>query len=226
MRIRTENKALEKENVCVRDGVPIMYGIGTYSQAPQTSHGKAAMTKKLPKVLEASEADALTTIFNRRYDSGLKNMCLVRLMLEAGLRVSEACALKPGDLKMMSCKLEVREGKGGKDRVLWISEDLRDLVGKWLERRPAGEYVFPTRTGAKTDPRSVRRMIKTYAGKAGIKWNVTPHTLRHTFATNLLRKTGNIRLVQKALGHSDLSTTMIYTHIVDCELESAMKTMG
>jgi site-specific recombinase XerD len=184
------------------------------------------MSKKLPKVLEASEADALIAIFNRRYDAGLKNAVMVRLMLEAGLRVSEVCALKPGDVKMMSCKLEVRDGKGGKDRVLWISEDLRDQVGRWLERRPESEFIFPTRTGAQTDPRSARRMVKTYAGKAGIEWNVTPHTLRHTFATNLLRKTGNIRLVQKALGHSDLSTTMIYTHIVDCELESAMKAMG
>jgi site-specific recombinase XerD len=67
--------------------------------------------------------------------------------------------------------------------------------------------------------------VKTYAEKAGISWaeDVSPHTLRHTFATRLLGRTGNIRLVQKALGHSDLSTTMIYTHIVDEELELAMK---
>lgn len=186
------------------------------------------MGRKLPKVLEEHEAQSLKEMFNTRYDSGLKNLCMVRLMLEAGLRVSEVCKLRPRHLDMMSCKLEVKDGKGSKDRNLWISEGLRDLVGQWLERRPDSEWLFPTRTGSQTNPRSIRRTVKNYAQKAGIKGagEISPHTLRHTFATDLLRKTGNIRMVQKALGHADLSTTMIYTHIVDDELESALKAMA
>lgn len=187
------------------------------------------MSRKLPKVLDEDEAAALKGVFNTRYDSGVKNLCMVRLMLETGLRVSEVCNLQPGDLNMTTCKLHIRDGKGGKDRVLWVSEDLRDLVGEWLKCRPAdSDWLFPTRTGNETNPRSIRRTVKNYADKAGISWadSVSPHTLRHTFATNLLRRTGNIRLVQKALGHADLSTTMIYTHIVDDELEDALKGMA
>lgn len=151
-------------------------------------------------------------------------------MLEAGLRVGEVTNLRTGDLNMTTCQLRIENGKGAKDRVLWISEDLRDEIGEWLERRPESDegWMFPTRTGKATKTSGIRRAVKKYAKKAGIIWgdDVSPHTMRHTFATNLLRKTGNIRLVQKALGHADLSTTMIYTHIVDDELESALKGMA
>jgi site-specific recombinase XerD len=187
-----------------------------------------AVPKKLPRVLTDDEAHRLVDVFNLRYDAGVKNRCLVRLMLEAGLRVSEAVSLRPAALDMQSCRLVVKDGKGGKDRVLWISEDLRDLVGRWKACRPESTWLFPTRTAKKTSPRSVRRTVKTYAHKAAIvnADEISPHTLRHTFATRLLRRTGNIRMVQKALGHSDLSTTMLYTHIVDDELEDAMKNMA
>ncbi|NTW28895.1 MAG: tyrosine-type recombinase/integrase [Coriobacteriia bacterium] len=129
---------------------------------------------------------------------------------------------------MMTCRLMVREGKGAKDRVLWISDDLRDLIGLWLGRRPASPWLFPTRDGEQLNTRYLRTMVKHYAVKAGVAEaeRVTPHILRHTFATDLLRKTKNIRLVQKALGHSDVSTTMIYTHVFDEELEGALRRKG
>lgn len=185
--------------------------------------------KKLPKVLTEDEARALIGAFNLRYDSGVKNRCMVRLMLEGGLRVSEVVNLKVADLDLDTGRVRIRDGKGGRDRMVWIPESLCELFGVWLERRPKSEegWAFPTRTGRPTDPRSIRRTVKTYAEKAGIREaeEVSPHTLRHTFATTLYKRTCNIRLVQKALGHSDLSTTMIYTHIVDNDLEAAGKAM-
>jgi site-specific recombinase XerD len=186
-----------------------------------------AMSRDIPKILTDDEAEALLDALNCRYDSGLKNTCMFRLMLEVGLRVSELSELRRRDVDMTACRVTIRDGKGGKDRQVWMSEDLRNRIGEWLERRPdtSEGWMFPTRTGQRTSPRSVRRSVKTYAERAELDdWEaVSPHTLRHTFATNLLRKTGNIRLVQKALGHARLSTTMIYTHIVDDELEEAMK---
>lgn len=136
--------------------------------------------------------------------------------------------MRPEHLDMMTCRLMVREGKGAKDRVLWISDDLRDLIGLWLGRRPASPWLFPTRDGEQLNTRYLRTMVKHYAVKAGVAEaeRVTPHILRHTFATDLLRKTKNIRLVQKALGHSDVSTTMIYTHVFDEELEGALRRKG
>nr|WP_279349760.1 tyrosine-type recombinase/integrase [Salinibacter sp.] len=94
-----------------------------------------------------------------------------------------------------------------------------------MDRRPESDYLLPTSKGTKVDTSQLRRSVKRYAKDADIAEveRVSPHTLRHTFATRLLEATGNIRKVQKALGHSDLSTTMLYTHVVDGELEDAMK---
>lgn len=181
--------------------------------------------KRLPKVLTSDEQRALVAQPNPRYVSGLRNKCLIRVGLEAGLRAGELVALKPEHLEMLTCRLIVREGKGAKDRVLWITDDLRDLIGLWLERRPASPWLFPTRDGGQLNTRYLRAMLKRYAVKAGVSEaeRASPHVLRHTFATDLLRETKNIRLVQKALGHSDVSTTMIYTHVFDEELEEALR---
>jgi integrase len=149
----------------------------------------------------------------------------MRLMLKTGLRAAEAVSLRPEHVDLMSGKLMVREGKGAKDRTLWVCEELLGELREWMERRPESEYLLPTKKGTKVDTSHLRRSVKRYAKKAEIEetGRVSPHTLRHTFATRLYRETGKIRTVQKALGHSDLSTTMIYTHIVDEELETAMK---
>lgn len=184
--------------------------------------------KKLPKVLSEEEQDGFLAQFNTRWPTPHRNLCLVRLMLEAGLRVGEVVALKPDHLDMTTCQLMIRNGKGAKDRTLWINDDLRDLIGEWLPRRPESEYLFPTRHGTRVSTRYLRSMVKRCARKAGVSEaeRVSPHTLRHTFATNLLRSTKNLRLVQKSLGHSSIQTTQLYTHIADDELEDAMKAVG
>jgi len=102
------------------------------------------------------------------------------------------------------------------------------LLRKWRERQveEVGKDLIPTSTtleGKPISPRYVQRTVKRYAAKAGIEKDISPHTLRHSFATDLYRETSKIRLVQKVLGHSDLSTTMIYTHIHDPEVENALK---
>jgi len=189
--------------------------------------------KKLPVVLNKDEQDQLLKQPNSRYPTGQRNYTILKLMLDTGLRLSELTNLKWRDLELMSGKLMVGEGKGAIDRTLWVSEEVLDLLTDWKERQveelkerkivEKPEYVFTTLKGKKLKNRYVREMVYRTTDKADINKKVSPHTLRHTFATDLYRKTNNIRMVQKALGHSDLSTTMIYTHIVDDELEEAMK---
>lgn len=145
--------------------------------------------------------------------------------MNLGLRVSEVLNLRVADIDWTSGRLVVKGGKGNKDRVLWLNEVDLEILGNWRgRRRVQAELLFTTLQGEKLIDRYVRAMVKRVAKKAGISKDVHPHTLRHTFATDLYRETKNIRLTQKALGHSDLSTTMIYTHIVDDELEGALKT--
>lgn len=189
------------------------------------NRGDRIVSKRLPKVLSADEQERFLSTFNRRYRTPHRNLCLCRSMLEVGLRASEAVSLKPEHLNMMSCRLIVREGKGAKDRTLWINPSLRDEIGRWLERRVESRWLFPTRFGTRIKTSYLRRMVKRQARKAQVQeWErVSPHTLRHTFATDLYRETKDLRLVQKALGHSSIKTTQIYIHLVDDELEAALK---
>ena len=186
------------------------------------------MARRIPEVLTEEEQRALLSQPNRRYPTGERNHLMLRLMLNVGLRLSEAINLKWRDLDLMTGKLHVKQGKGAKDRILWIGEEDLELLRKWRERQAkvvgkAPEHMFTTLQGKPLSPRYVQAMVRRYADKAGIQKRVHPHTLRHTFATDLLRTVKNVRIVQKALGHANLSTTQIYTHIVDEELEEALK---
>jgi integrase/recombinase XerD len=183
--------------------------------------------KKIPEFLTKEEQEQLINIFNVRYFNSHRNKIMIQLFLATGLRLSEMINLKWQDINLLTGQLKVVDGKGSKDRILWLGENTLHLLQDWKQRQ--GEqlgkvvHVFTNRTGKQLVDRDVREMVVNYAGKAGITKTISPHTLRHTFATDLLRDTKNIRLVQKALGHSDLSTTMIYTHIVDEEYEDALK---
>ena len=185
--------------------------------------------RRLPAVLTPQEEDALLGRFlPANTPLRLRNLVMARLMLNAGLRVSEVVNLKRRDLELTEGKLMVRQGKGGKDRTLWIGDDDLALVRRWLTARPPGlrnDYVFVTGKGRKVPDRFLRYLVKRKAAEAGIDKDIHPHTLRHSFATDLLRATGNIRLVQKALGHASIATTEIYLHIHDEELMQAMKEM-
>ena len=183
--------------------------------------------KKLPTVLTEGEQVRLLEQPNPRYPTGERNQTLLNLMLNTGLRLAEVTALKWRDVDLTTGKLMVRQGKGAKDRTLWVAETDTDRLRSWRERQAKEcgqcEHVFTTLDRKPLGHRYVQRMVARYAKKAGIAKNVSPHTLRHSFATDLYRDTSKIRLVQKVLGHSDLSTTMIYTHIHDPEVEEALK---
>ncbi len=183
---------------------------------------------RIPEILTPEEQEALLRQPNKRYPTGERNYLLMRLMLDTGLRLSEAVNLRWRDVDLNTGRVMIRQGKGHKDRTLWIGEDDLVLLRKWRQRqaqdvkgRPV--HVFTTLKGTRLIPRYVQQMVKRYAAKAGITKDVHPHTLRHTFATDLYRETKDIRLTQKALGHANLSTTQIYTHIVDEDLEEALK---
>jgi len=186
------------------------------------------MAKKIPEVLTVTEQEAIVAQPNPRYLTGERNRIMLRLMLDTGLRLSEAIGLRWKDIDLNSGKVMVRQGKGAKDRTLWTGEENLAALTKWRDRQAkecGGDHavVFTTKEGGQLDPRYVQRMVKRYAAKAGIEKDVHPHTLRHSFATDLYRQTTNIRITQKALGHARLATTEIYTHIVDEELEGALK---
>ena len=192
-----------------------------------------ARRKKLPLILEPEEAEKLLSIPNKRYLSGIRNRAILTIMLNMGLRVSEVTNLKPGNINLTKNKLRIVQGKNGLDRDLTIGVYATEILSDWKEARPKGKYFFTTikniksgrfasTKGSKLSVRYIQFMVKRYAGKAGINKNVTPHTLRHTFATNFYRQTKDIETLRKLLGHSDISTTQIYVTLANIDVENAM----
>ncbi len=183
---------------------------------------------RIPEVLTEEEQLALLAVPNSRYPTGQRNHAMLRLMLDAGHRVGELVAQRWQDINLQTGRVHIKNGKGARDRGLWINEVCLEVLQSWRERQAADlgaapDHVFTTLDGKPMSTRYVQQMVKRYRERAGLVKQVTPHTLRHTFATDLLKATRNIRLVQKALGHASLQTTQIYTHIVDDELEDALR---
>ncbi len=150
----------------------------------------------------------------------LRDKAILEMFFSTGLRVSELANLKKDHVDLKKNEFSVR-GKGEKIRVVFLSDRAKSAVKKYLEKENIGlatsELLFPV------TPRSIQRMIKKCAIKAGITKKVTPHILRHAFATDLLQNGADLRSVQALLGHANISTTQIYTHFTDKQLGEVHK---
>lgn len=179
-------------------------------------------TKSLPKSLNEQEVYNLIHAKDDEYDpeksnpqniSRLRNKLILTLLYSTGLRVSELIKLKIKTIDYEERTIRVR-GKGEKDRIVIFDNATLDLIEEYLEKRGVeNEYLFVNQRNNTLTSRYVQYMIKEYAEKAGIKRRVTPHILRHSFATHLLKNGVDIRAIQQLLGHSNLSTTQIYTSV-------------
>jgi len=186
---------------------------------------------KLPEreldLITPAELGRLLAAADGTEERDLRDKAILELFFSTGLRVSELCALN-NDLDLTQDSFSVR-GKGEKVRVVFISPAAKNAVASYLKaRKDMAEALFvnvrsdksiPTRL----TPRSVERIIKKYALKAGITKKMTPHVLRHVFATDLLNNGADIRSVQQLLGHASINTTQIYTHITDAHLREVHK---
>ncbi len=188
---------------------------------------------RLPDALSSKELAALLNAPSRRSVLGIRARCVLALMGKCGLRVSEVCDLTTTDVRLDADAPFVRViGKGDKERRAFLGGGLVDLLKHWIQVRPKrgrGRALFPVvksgkrglgiaKPGRAMSRRTVGYMVKQFARKAGIEREIHPHTLRHTAATLALRSGENIRKIQKMMGHKDISTIQIYTHIQDDEL--------
>jgi len=178
--------------------------------------------------LTKNEVGKLMAVPNVECITGLRNRLVMGMMHEAGLRVSEVLGLHVEDVEVEEKRVDVLRGKGARPRVVYFhSEELVYLLERWLRERPEPDssYLFiniKENRGERMSPDNVNKIVARYAEKAGIRKPVSPHVLRHTFATELLREGNHIRLVQVALGHRWLTSTMVYTHVENSEIKSAL----
>lgn len=198
----------------------------------------------LPKVhrqqvsfLTAEEVARLFGAVDTDTDTGKRDKAILELLFSGGMRVSELCSLNRDNINLHRREFMIR-GKGGKDRPIFISRTAAEKVQDYLDTRV--DQLKPlflntshnTQTALSDDsvdanerrrltPRSVQRLVAKYARDAGLTKHVTPHTLRHSFATDLLMNGADLRSVQSMLGHASISTTQIYTHVTDPHLKEA-----
>jgi integrase/recombinase XerD len=177
---------------------------------------------RLPRFLSENEVEIFLKQPDVESETGLRDRALLELMYASGLRVSEAASIKMSDFDL-DAGLLTCFGKGSKQRKVPLGKSAAEWLKSYLvvrNRKNAGQNMFVTPGGKPLTRQAIHKLVKIYAEKAGIE-NLSPHKLRHTFATHLLQNGADSRSVQVMLGHSDISTTQIYTHVTDSHLKKA-----
>jgi integrase/recombinase XerC len=189
---------------------------GLVESNPASDVPSPKLPKRLPKTLDVDEIARLLEIDG---DSplALRDRAIMELFYSSGLRLAELTSLRVTDLDLADGTVRVT-GKGNKTRILPVGAKARDALAAWLHVRGEmpgreEEALFLSRRGRALSPRSVQSRLRDWSRKIGLNAGVSPHLLRHSFATHLLESSGDLRGVQELLGHADISTTQIYTHL-------------
>lgn len=199
-----------------------LFDEGLRADDPSAALPRPKQRRPLPRVLEPHETERMLEAAEDRAASGqpiaLRNLALLELLYGSGLRATEVCSLPRAALLRREQPFLILRGKGSKERLVPISERARDAVDRWLIHCPDGKWLFP---GGKAHLSRVRlfQLVRSMAADAGIApERVSPHVLRHAFATHLLAGGADLRALQALLGHSDIATTQIYTHVDSARL--------
>jgi len=192
---------------------------GVIAEDPTANIAMPKIGRALPQSLTEEEVDSLLSAPNVAEPLGHRDRAMLEVLYATGVRVSELINLKLNQINLNQGVLRII-GKGDRERLIPLGDEAQDWIREFidgargeilLERQT--EYLFPTRRGDRMTRQAFWHIIKRYAKKAGVKKKLSPHTVRHAFATHLLNNGADLRVVQLLLGHSDVSTTQIYTHV-------------
>lgn len=191
---------------------------------PLTTITNPKTPKKLPKVLSEEEVDKLLDI-NLKTDFDYRNKAMLELMYSSGLRVSELINLTVNDIDLINSSVRIF-GKGSKERIVPLNDYAIEALNNYISnhrrslfKHGENNYLFLNNHGNKMTRQGFFKTLQKIAKDKGIKSELSPHTLRHSFATHLLKHGADLRSIQELLGHSDISTTQIYTHITSEKLQ-------
>lgn len=211
------SKSLQRELSAIRSFYNYLLKKGQVSVNPAQTIHAPKQTRKLPKTLDV---DQLTGLLEAGASSPLeiRDLAMFELFYSSGLRLSELAALDLSDLDLPDNTLTVRRGKGGKSRVLPVGRKAVTAIENWLQQRAiktaaSESAVFISARGTRLGLRSIELRLEQWCKKKGIAEHMHPHMLRHSFASHLLESSQDLRAVQELLGHSNISTTQIYTHL-------------
>lgn len=216
--IELREKGLDKRSISrkissIRSFYKFLLKDGAIEKNPLVSLELPKIDKKLPTFLTEEEVIKLINAPNEKTLIGFRDKLILIFLYSTGMRVSEIVSLKVSQLDLDKGEVIIT-GKGKKDRVIFLTEELKDLIREYLNKRKKNSNVlFINRNGKPLTDKGIRLLVEKYAKKVVPYKKVTPHTLRHTFATHLLTNGADLRVVQELLGHTKLSTTQIYTHL-------------
>lgn len=189
---------------------------------PMTLISNPKLEKKLPKYLTINEVESMLNAPDMSDKIGIRDAFILELLYVSGIRVSELVNIKINDIETSERRIKIL-GKGSKERYVLYGSRCQELLSKYIKVRNEflkypNDYLLLSLTGRKLNPREVRNIINRIKIKAGVDISISPHTFRHTFATHMLNEGADIRAVQELLGHENLSTTTIYTHLTNEKL--------
>jgi len=210
-------RTIARKLASLRSLFRFLYREGHIKKNPITAILTPKLDKKLPVFLDTVKIDKLMSAPDAKDISGLRDRALLETLYSCGIRVSELVGLDEGDIDFISGVIKVF-GKGSKERVVPVGEPALAAIRKYMDERrkkkvKPNEAVFLNKAGGRLTDRSVRRILDKYIRTCSIVEKVSPHSLRHSFATHMLDRGADLRSVQELLGHMNLSTTQIYTHV-------------
>lgn len=225
---RYERSSIARKLASLRSFFRFLLKGGKVSSNPARLCRLPRVEKRLPVVLDEKEVSNLLALPDVSNPNGLRDRALLELLYSAGLRISEVFNLDLRDIDLFSGIVQVR-GKGKKERLAPIGSYAQRALVEYLEARsiPLGrngddrQPLFCNRFGRRLSMRGIRRIVEKYARLSGITKAISPHTFRHSFATHLLDRGADLRSVQELLGHENISTTQVYTHVSIRRLKEA-----
>jgi integrase/recombinase XerD len=231
-RQKLESKTVARHLVTLRNFFRHAQVQEAISEDPTALLESPKIRRSLPGYLRLEEVERLLELPDQTTPLGLRDRAMLEVLYSTGLRVSELTSLRVMDLDTkVGCVRCI--GKGDKERIVPVGRKALAIVEKYLRdgrtalitsgRGPAGAFLFVNRRGGRLSRVGVWKIFSSYGRKAGLRVPLTPHMLRHSFATHLLERGADLRSVQLMLGHSDISTTQIYTHVVEERLKQIYK---
>jgi len=224
-----DSRSVARHLVTIRNFFRFALTEGYIDDDPAATIESPRFRQSLPEFLSLEEVDGLLQQPDTETTLGLRDRALIELMYSAGLRVSELCGVRVDDMQIDSGCLRC-VGKGNKERIVPVGRQALAVVQKYLRtarpkllREGSSPYLFLNQRGHKLNRITFWKLLGAYGRKAGLRKALTPHMLRHSFATHLLDRGADLRSVQIMLGHSDISTTQIYTHVVEERLKQVYK---
>ncbi len=224
-----DSRSVARHLVTIRNFFRFALLEGYVTDDPAATIESPRFRRSLPEFLSVDEVDRLLAQPDLASVNGLRDRAMIELMYSCGLRVSELCGLRVSDLHAEEGCLRCI-GKGNKERLVPVGRQALAMVQRYLERsRPkllgenTSHHLFLNQTGRQISRMAYWKALGEYGRKAGLRKSLNPHMLRHSFATHLLDRGADLRSVQMMLGHSDISTTQIYTHVVEERLKQVYK---